>query len=122
MITDKRKLGDLGEKLACDYLEKLNYIILDKNFHSRYGEIDIIAKDKETLVFVEVKTRTSIKYGQPQEAVDFLKLKKMTKTVYFYVNQYNLNDDLRIDVVAIVLNFANRKAKLTHFKDALAES
>ena len=121
-MTDKKKVGDLGEKIAKNYLIKQNYKILETNFHCRFGEIDIIAKDKEILVFVEVKTRTSTRYGQPQEAVDFLKLKKMTKTVYFYVNSKNLNNDLRIDVIAIVLNFATRKAKLTHFKDALAES
>ena len=120
-ITYKRKLGDLGEKLACDYLKKLNYVILDKNFNCKFGEIDIIAKDAKEIVFVEVKTRTSEDYGQPQEAVDCFKLRKMIKTVNYYVGTYNLNCDVRIDVIAIVLNYATRIAKLTYFKDAMAE-
>ncbi|MFA6295746.1 MAG: YraN family protein [Patescibacteria group bacterium] len=122
MTNTNLKIGDLGEKLACDHLKKLNYIILDKNYHSRFGEIDIIAKDKNTIVFVEVKTRTNLYFGQPQEAVDFFKLKKMAKTIYNYISLNNIRDAIRIDVVAIELNMKTRRASLRHFKDALAES
>lgn len=121
MITAKRKLGNLGEKIACDYLQKQKYIILDKNFHCRFGEIDIIAKDKKTLVFVEVKARANQQFGQPQEAVDYFKQRKIIKTAYYYINLYNLPDDFRIDIVAVILNFAIRKAKLRHFKNAVGE-
>ncbi|MDD3887825.1 MAG: YraN family protein [Patescibacteria group bacterium] len=121
ILNDKKTIGNLGEKLACNHLKKLSYIILDKNFRSRYGEIDIIAKDGEAIVFVEVKTRTNLEYGQPQEAVDFFKLKKMAKTIYNYISLNNIRGAVRIDVVAINLDMTKRKARLRHFKDALAE-
>lgn len=120
-ITYKRKLGDLGEKLACGYLQKQKYIILDKNFHCKFGEIDIIAKDKKTLVFVEVKARTNQQFGQPQEAVDYFKQQKILKTAYYYISNYNLSEDFRIDIIAVLLNFATRKASLRHFKNAVGE-
>jgi putative endonuclease len=108
-VKNLRISGGLGEKYALTLLEKAGYKIIEKNFHSYPGEIDIIAIDpsgwKEggnTLVFVEVKTRWSDKYGKPEEAVGAQKLQRIRKTGEYYVLTHpNLPKKLRIDVVAI---------------------
>jgi len=103
--VSKKSLGKRGEDIAEKYLLEHGFEILDRNFQNRYGEIDIIAKDKDTLVFVEVKTRLSEKFGLPEEAVTPLKIKKITKSGQYYRNlKNNLPEGDRIDVVAIVFN------------------
>ena len=124
MITIKRKLGDLGEKIAEKYLREKNYQILKKNYQKRWGEIDIIAKENQEIVFIEVKTRTKNKsdfYGQPQDSVNFFKQQKLIKTAktYLFENDYSSQTNWRIDVIAIKLNEQNRKADLEHIKNAV---
>lgn len=93
--------GKLGENFAVTLLKKQGYKILTRNFKSKFGEIDIIALDGNTLVFVEVKTRWSKKYGAPEESVTPLKLRHLEKTVdYFKMLHPNTPDSMRIDVVA----------------------
>lgn len=107
--------GRLGETSAEKFLVSLGYKILTKNFRSKFGEIDIVAIENNTLVFIEVKTRWSNKYGAPEEAVGPYKLKSISRTgEYFkllYPNTPNLE---RIDVVAVDL--ANNQTRL--IKDA----
>ena len=79
----KKELGNIGEQIAVEYLEKNNYQILKRNFYCRQGEIDIIAKDKKEIVFIEVKTRSNLKYGRPAEAVNTQKLQHM-KLLYLF--------------------------------------
>ncbi|OGY13223.1 MAG: hypothetical protein A3A77_01460 [Candidatus Blackburnbacteria bacterium RIFCSPLOWO2_01_FULL_40_20] len=98
--------GALGEKAACELLQKQGYKILERNFRTRYGEIDIIALDfsnkLETLVFVEVKTRWNLDYGYPEEAVTPRKLRLVAQAAQFYKLTHPKTPDLlRIDVVAI---------------------
>ena len=101
----KKSLGKKGEEMAEKYLVDQGFRILDRNFQNRYGEIDIVAKDKDTLVFVEVKTRHSERFGKPEEAVTPSKIKKIIKAGQYYRNlKNNLPEGERIDVVAIVLN------------------
>lgn len=78
-MNAKQQLGKIGENLASEYLEKQGYLILERNFACRQGEIDIIAKDEKEFVFVEVKTRRSLKFGYPAEAVTNIKRKHMQK-------------------------------------------
>ena len=100
----KKKLGNLGEEIAAEYLEKYDYKIIKRNFYCRQGEIDIIAKDKEEVVFIEVKTRSSINFGQPSEAVNSVKQKHMIKAAQYYLYKNNcLNDFIRFDVVEILI-------------------
>ena len=68
-MLDRRQLGKMGEELACRALEKDGYRIIDKNFSCNHGELDIIAEEKDTICFVEVKSRTSTSYGLPEESV-----------------------------------------------------
>jgi putative endonuclease len=104
-VQSKRKTSDLGklaEDFAAGFLQSKGYKIIDRNFRSRFGEIDIIAEDKETLVFVEVKARWSLKYGSPEEAVTPQKLYKIKKTgEYYSLLHPSLPEKLRIDVVAL---------------------
>lgn len=102
----KLQTGKHGEDLAIAFLQKRAYKIIDRNFRIRGGEIDIIAIEANTLVFVEVKTRTSLKFGSPQEAVTKSKIFFMERAAKFYRNAYsykNLPLAERIDVVAIDL-------------------
>jgi putative endonuclease len=96
------KLGLLAENFAVKLLQNKGYKILDRNFRSKFGEIDIIATDKDTLVFVEVKARWSQKFGSPEEAVTSQKLYKIRKTgEYYSLLHPELSQKLRIDVVAL---------------------
>ncbi len=103
MGYNNRKLGDTFEKIACEYLLSNGYEILARNFRCRSGEIDIVAKDGGTIVFVEVKYRNSSYSGVPVEAVDGKKQMQISKTALFYLmtKGYNENTDCRFDVVAI---------------------
>lgn len=96
-------LGDRGEMIAAAYLTDKKYTILDKKFRSALGELDIVARIQTTLVFVEVKTRSSARAGLPEEAVDFAKQKQMTRLALSYVQKNNLSKmKTRFDVIAIL--------------------
>ncbi len=101
----RQNLGRLGEQLASRHLKNNGYRLLAKNFHSRFGEIDLIALDGPTLVFVEVKTRWSQKFGSPEEAVTPRKIRRMIKAAYYFQLLHpELPESLRLDVVAIDLS------------------
>lgn len=108
-----RKLGVQGEQSACEYLEKLGYGILDRNVLYHGGEIDIVALDGQTVVFVEVKTRDSNKFGNPLEAITPTKVKAIVKCAQLFLlkNRW-INRDSRFDVITIV------RDKIEHIKDA----
>ena len=100
----------MGEKKACEYLKKLGFKIIDRNYRKGYGEIDIVAieetkNDGKVLVFVEVKTRTSNQFGSPLEGITYWKLKSLIKMAQFYkLTHHNLPESLRIDAVSVTLN------------------
>ena len=111
---NNRKFGDAGEDLACRYLEKQGYEILERNKHfSRFCEIDIIAKYKDTVVFVEVKTRKTDGFGTPLEAITPSKLANIKKGVQFYISE-NKVKKYRVDVVGITLK---PEIHITHLKN-----
>lgn len=113
MNINKTSKGKLGEDLAAKFLEKSGYKIIERNFHSRVGEIDIIAQDGGTLVFVEVKTRWSKKFGLPVEAVTPFKLNSIVKTLNYYKLLHpELPESLRIDVVSVDLEDKTPKIEL----------
>lgn len=121
-ITNKQMLGRLGEKIALDYLVDQKYLILQTNFLCSHGEIDIIAMDisgDAQVVFVEVKTRTNVNFGEPQEAVDMIKQMKIIKTALYFLNASTtkIYNDWRTDVIAIKLDKNNQLMDLTHFKN-----
>jgi putative endonuclease len=111
--------GKYGEDLACQYLQKLGWEIVERNFRIRGGEIDIIAKDGETLVYVEVKTRSSDYFGRPEESVNFRKLKFLERAAKFYRNNrtyLKLPEQERIDVISVKTSIDT--PMLEHFKNA----
>lgn len=97
-----KQTGNYGEKLACQYLQELGYKILERNFRIRGGEIDIVAKDKDFLVFVEVKSRYSHEYGLPVESITRWKIKALLKSAYFYIQKIKWgNGPFRLDMVSV---------------------
>jgi len=100
----RKNLGKDGEKIAISFLKKRGYQILEKNYRCRLGEIDIVAKDKEKIVFVEVKTRSSLIFGLPQEAVSYSKQLRLTRLALTYLSYHKLKDiPCRFDVVGILM-------------------
>ena len=89
---NKKQLGDFGEKIACKYLKRLNYKLIETNFRSKQGEIDIIAEDNKELVFIEVKTRHNTKYGKAIEAVNYQKQKHIYKTAEYYIYKNSIKN------------------------------
>ncbi len=102
---DRASIGRRGEDEAALFLESKGYKVLERNYRCRYGEIDIVARDGKTVVFVEVKTRGSDRFGAPVDSVDARKQKKILLTSQFYIESNRLFDsDLRFDVVGIEMN------------------
>lgn len=115
----KQRVGRRGENLACKYLKENNYKILERNFNCRQGEIDIIAKDKSTkeLVFLEVKTRSGFKYGNPCDAVDKEKKEHIYNTARLYIFKNRLqNSAIRFDVIEVFVNVESYR--INHIKMA----
>jgi putative endonuclease len=110
-----RKTGISGESIAARMLQDKGYTILERNFSNRFGEIDIIAKDKDTLVFVEVKAKTGVEYGTPEEMVGRGKLQRIRNMATLYMKGKLV--PCRIDVVAIVLGENNDVVRLTHYEN-----
>ena len=107
--------GKKGEELACEYLKKKGYKILETNKHfSRYCEIDIIALEKNTLVFCEVKTRKTNVCGSPFEAITKSKYQNIKKGIFFYLQENSNYKKFRIDAVSIVLE---PKLEIKHLKN-----
>lgn len=114
----RHEIGKLGEDLACKYLQDKGYKIIERNFEARQGEIDIIAKDKEELVFIEVKTRSNISYGKPAEAVNEIKQNHLIKTIEYYIYSRHLEDEfIRIDIIEIYL--WKNKYRVNHIKQVI---
>lgn len=119
-MNEKQKLGKYGEDLACKYLEKNNYKIIERNFSCYQGEIDIIAFDENNneLVFFEIKTRRDFSYGIPAESVNKKKQLHIKNTIKYYIYLRKIEDTyIRIDIIEIVL-WKNRY-KLNHLKKVL---
>lgn len=117
----RKNLGKQGENLAVRHLKRNKYKILEKNFRSKFGEIDIIAQEGDFLVFVEVKTRWSEKFGSPEEAITPWKIKRVIKTGQYYKSLHpELPEALRIDVVAIELSPAGGVEKIRLIKNTSA--
>jgi putative endonuclease len=101
----RQELGKLGEELAVEELTRRGYAILERRYRTRYGEIDIVADDRGTLVFVEVKARADAEFGSAAEAVTAWKQRRLTRMATFYLARGNVADrPCRFDVVAIMLD------------------
>jgi len=101
-MFNKKQLGVWGEKLAADYLKNKGYKIIDKNFQTREGEIDIICEKENSIIFVEVKLRTNKIFGYPEESVTAKKIDRLIATAQTYLRKNNLDCDWQIDVISIL--------------------
>ena len=112
-------LGDRGERAAVRYLKKQGFRIIAKRYRNSYGEVDIIAQDGKTTVFVEVKTRTSTNDGQPFEAVDLRKQEKITRIALAWLKKHDrLEQPARFDVVSILWPDERSEPQIQHFRNA----
>ena len=112
------ELGRIGENIIADYITKLGYKVVERNFACNQGEIDIIAKDKEELVFIEVKTRTDSSYGEATEAVTNTKKRHLINSIKYYIYKQKLeNQPIRIDVAEVYIN--KGKVKVNYIKQAI---
>ena len=110
---NKREKGTVYENMAASYLEEKGYQILEKNFYSHFGEIDLIAKKEEVIIFVEVKYRKSTQKGYPQEAVTAQKCRRIIKSAQYYLCRCGMTEcTCRFDVIAILGD------KITHIENA----
>ena len=109
-------LGKKGEQLATDFLVKKGYNIIERNYRFENAEVDIIAKQKDTLAIIEVKTRSSIDFGNPQDFVKPSQIKRLVKAVNEYVNDNDLNVDVRFDIIAIIKD--GNHYKIEHLENA----
>ena len=104
-MLSKKQLGDLGEDISEIFLIKTGYSIIKRNYRCRFGEIDLIAKDKEKLIFFEVKTRTNLNFGYPEESINNLKVLKLKKLAILFAVSENMGDpDMQFDVISINLS------------------
>lgn len=115
-MAEHNDLGKKGEDLAENYLRKNGYSIIERNWGTGKYEIDIIASDSECIVFVEVKTRSSGHWGNPEDAISKTKIKRMVEAADFYLKENDLETPARFDVIAIVVN--KKTLKIDHIEDA----
>ncbi|GAB6012788.1 YraN family protein [Viscerimonas tarda] len=110
------KIGDKGENVAANYLAESGYIIIERNWRFGHTDIDIIARDSEMLVFVEVKTRTSDMWGNPEDAITNGKIKRIVEAADYYIKNSRIDLPARFDVISVLIN--NDNYEIEHFDDA----
>jgi putative endonuclease len=115
----KRQIGEEGERIATQYLEKQGYTILDTNWHCRYGELDIVSRKAEIIVFCEVKTRRAATNDETLATITPPKRHRLIKSVYAYLKEHELDDaQWRIDAIAIAFPYRGQPI-IEHVEDAL---
>ena len=121
MGKERQNLGAFGEKLAVEHLKKQKYKIRETNFRCSRGEIDIVAQDRDFLVFVEVRTRTGSAFGTPEESITRAKKEKLISLAFTYYQQTpkTLPSSWRIDVIAVEVNGKGDVLRLNHIENAV---
>lgn len=111
--TNKQKIGEIGEDVACVFLEKHGYKIIDRNYRKKWGELDIVAKKDGVLHFVEVKSVSRVTEYEPEENVHPWKIKRLHRAIQTYLLEKNVSDETewQLDILAVFLDLTTRKAK-----------
>jgi putative endonuclease len=120
MKLNKRETGDEGEEIAADLLIKKGYEIIERNYHFGKGEIDIIAREPGSgcIIFIEVKLRKNLEYGEPEYAITKNKINQLKKMAYTYLYDKNIeNIDCRFDVITILMR-SKEKPLINHYENA----
>jgi len=120
MGMNRKDVGKLGEKLAQKFIKKKGYHICETNFRCQSGEIDIVARRKDYLVFIEVRTKSNLDFGTPEESITESKKKKLVSTALHYINTHrDLPASWRIDVVAIEVNAKGKSKRIELIENAI---
>ena len=119
----RRSTGILGEKLARDFLKKQGYRILESNYRCPGGEIDIVARHKDSLVFIEVRTKRSLEFGSPEESITPTKMERLRAVAAHYRQAHdNLPPSWRIDVVAVEIDRKDKPLRIELIENAVDEA
>jgi putative endonuclease len=117
MRLTRQQLGRLGEELTSEYLRDCGWTIIQERFRVQRGEIDLVCRDGEVLVFVEVRARTSNEFGDGLESIHPKKVWRMSRVAQAYLHQYNWKGEFRIDVVALMMSVAGQVLDIHHISD-----
>ena len=119
----RRDVGILGEKLARDFLEKRGYHIRENNYRCPEGEVDIVAKHEDSLVFIEVRTKKSLEFGSPEESITLTKKERLRAIASHYQQTHNnLPASWRIDVVAVEIDQKGKPLRIELIENAVGEA
>lgn len=116
-MASHNDLGTWGEQEATDFLLQKGYTILERDWKSGHRDIDIIAQKGDVLVFVEVKTRRNRLFTNPEEAIDYMKLRNLRAAINHYVKFYHINNDIRLDAITIVGTPDEGQPEINHIED-----
>lgn len=116
-ISEHSQTGIWGEEVAVDYLRNSGYVILERDWHSGHRDIDIIARQDETIVFVEVKTRRNTDYMQPEQAVDWKKCLNLRHTINHYIRYRKIDNPVRFDIITVVGALGTPHPAINHIED-----
>ena len=118
-LMSRKELGDFGENYVSNYLKDLGFKVIGRNYHTKYGEIDIIATKDGKIHFVEVNTRKSLLFGTPEEAYSLKKQERIIKAALGYLKDNNINKSFQIDLVALILNDKNEVLSIAMYDNAI---
>ena len=110
------ELGKWGEDLAAKFLEGQGYEILERDWKSGHRDLDIVAQDGDTIVFVEVKTRRNRLFGEPEEAIDYRKMQSLQQAINHYIKFRHLNGEIRFDIISVIGTIGS-EPEINHIKD-----
>ena len=114
---DHLQMGVWGEELAVEYLLEKGYVILERDWHSKHRDIDIIAQQGECIVFVEVKTRRNADFADPAQAIDYRKQRNLSRAINHYLHYRKIDNPWRFDVITVVGELGNTMPVITHIDD-----
>ena len=118
----KKSIGDIGENYAERYLKRKRYKVLERNFKNKLGEIDIICSKGDFLCFVEVKSRSSLNFGSPIDAVNYHKQKRIINGAKYYIMKNKISKmNIRFDVIEVFMNKDHKPVSLNHIENAFLE-
>lgn len=121
-MSERIDTGKQGELIALKYLKKNGYSILDTNYRTRYGEVDIIGKRKDCLVFFEVRTKRNLSFGYPEESISTKKASHLRAAAYYYIRSHQkLPESWRIDLIAIELDDKMKAKRIEVIESAVED-
>lgn len=111
------ELGVWGEAVAARFLQEKGYCVIERDWKSGHRDLDIIATVRDTVVFVEVKTRSSRDFGEPEDAIDYAKIRNLRMAIHHYVRFKHIKGDIRLDIVSVVGTPDSEDVSISHFED-----